>query len=41
MWGQAILKKDGVDKSSNQSKCGDGRNTTRDAPPVGGIETLE
>ena len=40
-WGQTILKKDGVDKSSSRSKYSSNGDGTRDEPPVGGIETQE
>jgi len=41
VWGQAILKKDGVDKSSSRSKYSSSGDSTRDEPLVGGIETQE
>ena len=40
-WGQAILKKDGVDKSNRRSKYNSGRDATGDEPLVGRIETQE
>ena len=40
-WGQAILKKDGVEMSTSQSKYSSSGNTTRDEPSVGGIKMQE